>query len=289
MIHSRHRARLAGALIAIAATTLVAGCAADTGPELGGIEAPAAAPAVATLGILGDSVSLGVNACGSQGQCAAASWSGGSDPEVGSVAARLAAASGVEPKVVNAAKDGGGVQDALGLVDEVLAAQPQLVTVLLGGNDACAPSLDEMTPAPDFEARLTELFARLGAEVPDAAILALSVPDLHHLWEIGSTNARAVQLWNGSASCRNLLGAADDDSAEAIARRAAVAARIDEYNAAIDRVCGATEGCVGDGGAVHAYAFTVEEISGIDFFHPSIAGQRVIAEIAWDALERGAG
>ena len=124
MIHSRHRARLAGALIAIAATTLVAGCAADTGPELGGIEAPAAAPAVATLGILGDSVSLGVNACGSQGQCAAASWSGGSDPEVGSVAARLAAASGVEPKVVNAAKDGGGVQDALGLVDEVLAAQP---------------------------------------------------------------------------------------------------------------------------------------------------------------------
>ena len=33
--------------------------------------------------------------------------------------------------------------------------------------------------------------------------------------------------------------------------------------------------------------FSGEEISGIDFFHPSIAGQRAIAEIAWDALEGG--
>ena len=30
-----------------------------------------------------------------------------------------------------------------------------------------------------------------------------------------------------------------------------------------------------------------EEISGIDFFHPSIAGQRAIAAIAWDAPEGG--
>jgi lysophospholipase L1-like esterase len=284
------RARIARLILAALAVTVIAGCAPTAAaPDLEELEPPAAAPAVATLGVLGDSVSLGVNACAEQGQCAAASWSGGSDPAVGSIAERLAAASGVEPAVVNAAKDGGDVEDALALVDEVVAARPQLVTVLLGGNDACAPSLDEMTAAADYEARLAQLFARLNAEVPDATILALSVPDLHYLWEIGRTNGRAVQAWNSSPSCKNLLGSADDDSAEATARRDAVAARVDEYNAAIERVCAGAERCIGDNGAVYDYRFTTDQISAIDYFHPSIAGQRVIAEIAWDALERGAG
>ena len=285
----RTRIRILGAMAAVAVVALLAGCAGEPAPDLTEVEVPEAAPVVTTLGILGDSISLGVNACQSQGQCAKASWSGGSDPAVGSVAARLAAASGTVPKVVNAAKDGGSVGDALGLVDEVLAAHPQLVTVLLGGNDACAPSLEEMTPTADFEAELTELFGRVSTEAPDAAILALSVPDIHHLWEVGRTNDRAVEAWNGSASCRNLLGAADDDSAAATARRDAVAARVDEFNSVIARVCAATDGCIDDAGALHAYPFTTDQLSSIDFFHPSTAGQRAIAEIAWDALERGAG
>jgi len=281
-------ARIARTAIALLAVGLVAGCAGTAAPaELDGLEPPSAAPEVTTLGILGDSMSLGVNACAEQGQCAAASWAGGTDPAVGSIAERLAAASGVEPAVVNAAKDGGGVADALGLVDEVVQADPQLVTVLLGNNDACAPSLDEMTPTADYEARLTDLFGRLNAEAPEATILALSVPNLHRLWEVGHGNARAVQLWNGSASCKNLLGSADDESAEATARRDAVSARIQEYNAAIGRVCAAAERCIDDDGAVFAYDFTADEISAIDDFHPSIAGQRAIAEIAWRALEGG--
>ena len=79
---------------------------------------------------------------------------------------RLAAASGVEPEVVNAAKDGGDVQDAhrpRRRGDR--GADPQLVTVLLGGNDACGPTLDDMTPTADYEAGLTTLFGRLNAEV----------------------------------------------------------------------------------------------------------------------------
>ncbi|MFF2371005.1 SGNH/GDSL hydrolase family protein [Agromyces sp. NPDC058110] len=278
------------AATAVLAALALAACApsAAAPPDLTELEQPETAPTVTTLGILGDSVSLGVNACAEPGQCAAASWSGGSDPAVGSVAARLAAASGTEPDVVNAAKDGGDVEDALRLADEVVAAQPELVTVLLGGNDACAPTLDEMTSAADYESRLGELLTRLNADVPGATILVLSVPDLHHLWEIGRSDAGAVQAWNSSPSCKNLLGSADDDSAAATERRDAVAARVDEYNEAIDRVCAAAERCLDDDGAVFAYPFTVGEISAIDHFHPSIAGQRVIAEIAWQALEKGA-
>ena len=53
------------------------------------------------------------------------------------------------------------------------------------------------------------------------------------------------------------------------------------------RVCDAAERCIDDGGAVFAYEFSADEISAIDFFHPSVAGQRAIAEIAWDSLEGG--
>jgi lysophospholipase L1-like esterase len=283
------RGRVGGAIVALLATALLAGCAsgAASAPDLEALEPPEAAPEVATLAILGDSMSLGVNACDEQGQCAAASWSGGSDPAVGSVAMRLAAASGVVPDVVNAAKDGGDVQDALDRLDEVIEAQPQLVTVLLGGNDACGPTLDDMTPTADYEAGLGALFGRLNVEAPDATILVMSVPDLHRLWEIGHDNQQAVALWNSSPSCKNLLGDADDASPEATARRDAVAARVDEYNAAIVRACAAAQGCIDDGGAVFAYDFSPDEISGIDFFHPSVAGQRAIAEIAWTALDGG--
>ena len=226
--------------LAILAVGVLAGCASSAAsePDLEELEPPAAAAEVTTLGILGDSMSLGVNACQEPGQCAQVSWSGGSDPAV-------------------------------------------------GGNDACKPTLEEMTPVGDYEAQLTELFGRLNAEAPDATILALSIPDLYRLWNIGRADPRAVQTWNSSPSCSNLLGDADDDSAEATARRDAVAARIDEFNAAIARVCAAAERCIDDGGAVFGYDFSAEEISSIDFFHPSVAGQRVIAQIAWEALEGG--
>ena len=157
--------RIASTALAALAAVVLAACAsaAPAAPDLEELEPPAAAPEVATLGILGDSVSLGVNACAEQGQCAAVSWSGGTDPEVGSVAERLAAASGIEPSVVNAAKDGGDVEDALGLVGEVLDADPQLVTVLLGGNDACAPTLDEMTSTADYDKRNVHRIAAICA------------------------------------------------------------------------------------------------------------------------------
>ena len=189
--------------------------------------------------------------------------------------------------VVNAALVGGVVAEALSLGVVVIEAPPLLVPGLLGGNSACAPPVEELPPAAESEAGLTALFGRLNAEAPGATILVLSIPDLHHLWEIGRANAQAVQAWNSSPSCSNLLGAADDDSAEAEARRDAVAARVDEFNAAIVRACSAAQQCIDDGGAVFAYDFSGEEISGIDFFHPSIAGQRAIAAIAWDALEGG--
>ena len=266
-------------------------CAAAPAPEpvdLAELEASPGLADVATIGALGDSMTLGVNACAEPGRCMAASWATGDDPAVGSIAMRVGAASGSVPDTVNAAKDGGTVADAVARVDEVIAARPQLVLVLLGGNDVCDADVDGMTSVDDFRASYTALLAALSAGLPDARVLALSIPDLYRLWEVGRDDEGTRQIWDSSPSCSNLLGDAAATDAAATERRDAVAARTDEFNAVIAEACAADSACTSDGGAVFDYEFSPAEISAIDHFHPSVAGQQVIAEIAWNTLVEAA-
>ncbi|MBW9110948.1 SGNH/GDSL hydrolase family protein [Microbacterium ureisolvens] len=270
---------------------LLTACAAAPVPEpvdLAELETSPGIGDVATIGALGDSMTLGVNACAEPGRCMAASWATGDDPAVGSIAMRVGAASGTVPETVNSAKDGGTVADAVARVDEVIAAQPELVLVLLGGNDVCDADVEGMTSVDDFRASYTALLAALSEGLPEARVLALSIPDLYHLWEVGRDDAGTRQVWDSSPSCSNLLGDAAATDAASTERREAVAARTVELNAVIAEVCAADAACTSDGGAVFDYEFSPDEISAIDHFHPSVAGQQVIAEIAWNTLVEAA-
>ena len=277
----------AAALLAVAA--ILSACAGAPPAEpvnLATIEATPSLADVATVAVLGDSMSLGVNACAEPGRCLSSSWATGDDPAVASVALRVGEVAGEFPEVVNAAKDGGTVADALARVDDVIAAQPDLVLLLLGGNDLCGASVDDMTSAENYRTAYSEILSRLSAEIDGVKIMAMSVPDLHRLWEVGHDNDAAAQLWNQAPNCKNLLSDAQATDAATEARRAAVAERNTEFNAAIAEVCTADVSCTTDGGRLFAYPFTPEQISSIDYFHPSVAGEAVIAEIAWTALEK---
>ena len=64
----KRRSKLLAGAVAVLLAGALAACtpSAAAPPDLSELEQPTAAPAVATLGILGDSVSLGVNACAEQ-------------------------------------------------------------------------------------------------------------------------------------------------------------------------------------------------------------------------------
>ena len=284
----RPAATTAAIALLLAVLTACAGAPAPAPVDLDELESSPTLSQVSTIGALGDSMTLGVNACAEPGRCTAASWATGDEPAVGSVAMRIGAANGSVPDTVNAAKDGGTVADAVARVDEVIVAGPELVLVLLGGNDVCAADVDGMTSVDDFRASYTELLAALSEGLPDARVLALSIPDLHRLWEVGRDDEGTRQIWDSSPSCSNLLGDAAATDAAATERHDAVAARTDELNGVIAEVCAADSACVSDGGAVFAYEFSPAEISAIDHFHPSVAGQQVIAQIAWDTLVEAA-
>jgi lysophospholipase L1-like esterase len=244
---------------------------------------------VTTIGVLGDSMSLGVNACGHSGVCTQASWAMGSDADVDSLARRIGAANGHTPAIANGAVNGGSVATMLETAPKVIAAKPQLVTIMIGANDACRPSFDEMTPAAQFQADYGELLDQLTAGLPDAHILALSVPDLNRLWELGHGIGPVAQAWSTAPGCRSLLGNASSTAPADVERRAAVGNLVKQYDDTIQTVCAQHPNCIWDRNAVHEHGFTSAEISRVDFFHPSAQGQAAIAKLAWAALAKAGG
>ncbi|TPW98510.1 SGNH/GDSL hydrolase family protein, partial [Schumannella luteola] len=254
--------RARGAFAAALLAAVLAGCtpAASTPDETPAAPTPtptevrpAIIDEVTRIVVLGDSVTLGVNACPAEDRiCGSASWATG-NAEVDSLAVR-AAAQNPAVEVQSLARDGARLSTALGNLDHVVGEHAQLAIVFLGANDACAPSLGEMTEPEQFRDELGQLLDALAADT-DPEVLLVEVPDLENVWEQGHGNGRALRVWASTPACRSLLADAEDTGPAAEARRAAVSDRVEAFNTVIEDVCAARPRCTTDGGAVHDHPF----------------------------------
>lgn len=265
---------------------MLAACAPAAAPEEPTASATPTLLTVNSLAVVGDSISVAASACGSQSPCPDASWALGDSPDVDSIANRLATATGLRPEPVWVARPGATVGGRAEALAPLRSATPDLVLVEIGANDACAPSVADVTSPTDFAAEYAALLSGIRAAAPEARIVAFSIPDLLRLWDVGRSQPKAVSLWNSSPSCRSLLANADSDAPEDVQRRADIDATVDAYNESIGLACADVTDCVFDEGVVHAVQFSLEEISTIDHFHPSIAGQAALAASAWPVVER---
>lgn len=294
------------ALAAAAALLVVAGLTAcATPPAPGG--APSAAPSApaatvtpspstttvqraetgpTVLAALGDSLSRGFDACDHYGDCPAASWVTGTDPTVNSIATRLHAQTGAPVTVHNDARSGVSVDDLPRQVDLAIAQQPDIVTVLIGANDVCRARVSEMTSAKQYAAVVSAQLARLAQALPDTRILVASVPDVTNLRPVAGANPTARFLWNTLGGCASVLADPQSVSAVTQARLTAVRDRTDAYNASLAATCATLPRCAWDGGALHRYQPTMAQLSPLDYFHPSLAGLRELAQVEWAALQR---
>jgi lysophospholipase L1-like esterase len=244
-------------------------------------------PVVETLGAVGDSFTAAMNACATEGDCPAMSWSIGTDVRVNSIATRLEALQGFRPQTVSAALSGGDLQDSLDSLSVIIEAEPQLVTVMIGGNDVCGRSIESMTAVDVFADKFATLLGTLSSELPDARLLVLSLPSFQSFWDLARVQPLAPAYWERHGFCASGLGGAASDDPAAVAAREAVTQRVDAFNSIIAAVCATTPNCIGDDGALNAYRFSEAELSSIDYGHPSIAGHAAIADIAWEALVAG--
>jgi lysophospholipase L1-like esterase len=280
------------------------------------------APASATkpprvMAALGDSITRAYNSSGpgcptGPGlDCIANSWSTGTNPAVDSQLQRLEA---MHPGSVVAYNDAVSGARAGGLLRqaEVAAGQhPDYVTIEIGANDACATT---PTPLAIFRGQVEAALGTLVAANPKVYIEMASIPDINKLHALFTNppDPNALTRWAAFEVCQGLLARPLSNEAADVERRAAFRARVIAYNDALAQACAAFKRCRYDGGAVFNSSFTTADVATVvntegldvfpfnvipifgpgnanstaDYFHPSLQGQALLAEVTWNATFR---
>ncbi|MFD9539439.1 SGNH/GDSL hydrolase family protein [Streptomyces sp. NPDC060022] len=234
----------------------------------------------ASIAAVGDSITRGFDACSVFADCPEVSWATGTDDGVNSLAVRLLGASKAPSHSWNHAVSGARMAQLPEQMALAAKEEPDLVTVMIGANDACRDSVRLMTPVADFRASFEASMRQLRGAAPKTQVYVSSVPDLKRLWSTGRGNALGKQIWK-LGICRSMLGDADDMGTAAVARRDAVQERVIAYNEVLRDICAKDLRCRYDGGAVFDYRFTGAQLSQWDWFHPGRDGQARLAEIAY--------
>ncbi|MGW0610003.1 SGNH/GDSL hydrolase family protein [Streptomyces sp. NPDC002788] len=282
-----HRSR--GVVAAVAAAVVgVAGCDAVGGDSPAPSDAARPSPkptplwdrSPASVAAVGDSITRGFDACDVLSDCPEASWATGASPEVDSLAVRLLGRTGAAERSWNHAVTGARMADLPGQVAQAVRRKPQLVTVMVGANDACRATPSAMTPVSAFRADFEDALRSLRKALPKAQVFVASVPNLKRLWSEGRTSPMGRQVWK-LGICPSMLADADRLDATANLRRNTVQKRVEDYNKVLREVCAEDERCRYDGGAVYDYRFGTAQLSRWDYFHPSVNGQARLAEIAY--------
>lgn len=234
------------------------------------------------IGSIGDSISTASNTLKS-GPNSTLSWTTGTDGKVYSMKQRISKARGTSVSVVVAAKGGADSSALYSQAKTVISGNAGAATILMGGNDACAPTVGEMTSTSVFQSRVSSALSLLQSK--NKKVVYASVPDLYHLWSIGKDSSAARTAWATYSICQNILGDPLSMTDADIARREAVKQRIVEYNTVIETECAKRSGCSYDNGAVHGAQFQLTDLSTLDYFHPNINGQNKVTEAVWPAFK----
>ncbi|MFG3488618.1 SGNH/GDSL hydrolase family protein [Streptomyces sp. NPDC047972] len=234
----------------------------------------------ASVAAVGDSVTRAFDACAILADCPESSWATGTDTAVNSLAMRLLGPEKAAARSWNLARSGARMAELPEQMAAAAAERPELVTVMMGANDACRATPELMTPVADFRTQFETALARLRKGAPKTQVYVASVPSLMHLWSTGRIVPMGLEVWKLGV-CGAMLADAADLGASAERRRAEVQGRVVAYNRVLSEVCAKDERCRYDGGAVFGFRFDRAQLSPWDFFHPSRDGQARLAELAY--------
>ena len=240
------------------------------------------APSPTSMAAVGDSITQAASSDGDLGVDAPRnSWSTGTNSTVMSHALRL----GLTGSAANLSVSGAKVAHLDGQMQNVvsLSPDPGYLTVLIGGNDLCTDTIDEMTPVAEFRAAFQVAMSTVTQGSPDTYVYVVSIPDVHQLWELFRNNFFARAVWSAGNICQSLLANPTSNQQSDVERRAAFRQRNIDFNTALAEVCTAFAArCHYDGNAVFNTRFERGDVSG-DYFHPSIQGQAKLAAVSWTA------
>jgi len=264
-------------VIALAVLALVTlGCKAESGAGGVGPVGNTAVPVAgfpSSMAAIGDSITAGYGSCLAPAACPRNSWSTGDGTQVNSHYKRITTANpAMKGHARNLSVPGVRVDALPGQAAAAVAQPVEYLTVLIGANDACSGT---MTSAASFRSSLDAALGTVKAARPQARVLMVSLPDVYRVWELGHTNSFAVKVWK-SGVCPNLLTNPTSTAAADVARRTAFANQIVAYNTQLKDAC-ARYGSRCRYANIANFAFDLNMLSAIDFFHPNASGQNALA------------
>lgn len=245
---------------------------------------PPAAPEAAhprSMAALGDSITQAYNACCGQGNQEALSWSTGNGPGDGITShyeRLLQLTSAIQGSNFNNAVSGAKASDLPRQAAEAVGQGAEYVTILVGANDLCTPSMAAMTQVEDFRSHVTQALAALDGMRPRPRLFVSSIPNIYQLWSVLHQEPAAQSAWSAAGTCQSMLAVSNTEE-----MRRLVVQRQAAFNEVLAETCAQYRNCRSDGGAVFSYAFSPAELSSLDYFHPSVQGQARLADITWEA------
>jgi lysophospholipase L1-like esterase len=238
-------------------------------------------PLPKSMAAIGDSITQAADACCWYGDHPESSWSTGWAPLDG-VDSHYERLLRLNPKIAgenyNDSVSGSKMADAPAQAQRAVSQRVHYVTMLMGANDLCTPSLETMTPVDTFRAQVRQTLEILASGLSGRArIFVASIPDVHRLWDIYHQDPRAQLVWDLADICQSLLSPERTDE-----QRQQVRERNIAFNAVLEQECAAYARCRFDGNALFNYPFSTSQVSELDYFHPNLAGQSEIARITFE-------
>ena len=240
-----------------------------------------AAPTLpSSMASIGDSITRAYDVCCWYGDHPGSSWSTGGTSYDG-VSSQYERIRSLDSSIaghnnndaVTGARMSAGPTQAQNAVNQ----QVQYVTIELGANDLCTSSPLTMTSVSTFRDETRQTLATLFAGLPTQAHVSVSsIPDIYQLWQIYHTSSTAQIVWSTAGICQSLLSPYRTETGRQLVRQRNI-----DFNTVLSQECAAYARCKFDGNAVFNYAFTRDNVSKLDYFHPSLSGQAALARVSW--------
>ncbi|MGH9303227.1 MAG: GDSL-type esterase/lipase family protein [Acidimicrobiales bacterium] len=206
------------------------------------------------------------------------SWSTGYSPLVDSQYEHLLAGAdrAIKDHYFDDAVTGSKMNKLVSQARRAAAQRARYVTILMGANDLCTHTAAQMTPVATFRREFAAGLEEL-QHIHGVRIFVSSIPNLYKLWQLFHDNPLAQSRW-AFGICPSMLSLKNTQ-----ADRLAVLVRERADNAVLASVCRTHKDCRFDNLAVFDFSFKARDLSTIDYYHPSILGQRLLAAVTWRA------
>ena len=168
------------------------------------------------------------------------------------------------------------ISDLQGQATQAATHNPDYVTVLIGANDICNTTMDAATFEPEFEIKVYQALLTLTQSAkPPQLIFVSSIPNVAHLMEVPAmADSMACQAaWQ--VACPNMVDLTTTQFHDLWS-----AANTALNNASIN----AGDSVVFDDFAVADSSFEDADVT-FDCFHPTVQGQRKLADTTWRAVQ----